>query len=77
MVTYCWIAFEQLDKGDKHGFQKMMDEMPAGARWQLANGYFEEVQKVCCHRVDAEPSRRPVNGLNIEWSFEAKRCSSR
>jgi hypothetical protein len=74
MVTYCWIAFEQLDKGDKTGFQRMMDEMPEGARWQLANGYFEDVQKVCAHRIEAEPARRPVNGLNVEWSFEHKRC---
>jgi len=74
MVTYCWIAFEQLDKGDERGFQKMMDEMPTGARWQLENGYFEDVQKVCMHRVNMEPVRRPVNGLNVEWGFELKRC---
>lgn len=74
MVTYCWIAFEQLDKGDKAGFTQMMDEMPATARWQLENGYFEDVQKVCSYRVDCEQSRRPVNGLNVEWSWEHRRC---
>ena len=77
MPTLTWFALEQFDKGTpeaKSAGQRLLDALPVGARFQV-EGYWQEIEKVCQHRVEAEVERRPVNGLNIEHIGGAARCT--
>lgn len=74
MPSYCWIALEHLDAGDKRSFQQMIDEMPPGARWQLEAGYFDEISRHCAHRIQDVQSRRPGNVMTFEGSWNSPRC---
>lgn len=67
MPTVTWIALEEFDRGNASAAQALLESLKAPARYQI-EGHWSEIRQFCQRRIEPQPERRRVNGLNVEAS---------